>query len=208
MKPTIILAIICLSAMTMAQEIMKLPPPQKEAGKPLMQALNLRESTREFKPDPLPMQKLSNLLWAGWGINRPETGKRTAPSSRNTQDIEMYVILQSGVWMYKAREHQLIKVLDEDCRKLTGTQDFVETAPLNIVFISDQSKLQNYSEEDKLITGGADAAFIAQNIYLYCASENLGSVVRASINRSALSKKLNLKGDQRIILAQSIGYKK
>lgn len=154
------------------------------------------------------MQDLSNLLWAGWGITRPETGKRTAPSSRNVQDIDIYVFLETGTYIYDAAGHKLILILKEDIRHLTGTQDFVKSAPLNLVFISDQSKMINYSPENKLITGSADAAFIAQNIYLYCASQNLGAVVRALIDRDTLSSKLKLRSDQRIFLAQTIGHKK
>lgn len=208
MKSIITFLIIFLTVTGMSQQNIKLPPPQKEIGKPLMQALNLRESTREFTSDSISIQDLSNLLWAGWGINRPETGKRTAPSSRNVQDIDIYVFLPAGVYTYDAPGHQLLPILKEDARHLTGTQDFVKSAPLNLVFISDQSKMSNYTPENKLITGSANAAFIAQNIYLYCASQNLGVVVRAMIDRDALSSKLKLRPDQRIFLAQTIGHKK
>jgi len=208
MKTVLTFTLLLLPLIIYSQVNIKLPLPQKEIGKPLMETLNLRQSTREFKADPLSLQDLSNLLWSGWGINRSETGKRTAPSSRNIQDIEVYVFLQSGVYLYEAKENTLVQLLNEDCRKLTGTQDFVASAPLNLVFISDQTKLSNYSDDDKLITAGADAAFIAQNVYLYCASQNLGTVVRASINKNALIEKLNLRPGQRIILAQTIGYKK
>ena len=208
MKSIITFLIIFLTVTGMSQQNIKLPPPQKEIGKPLMQALNLRESTREFTSDSISIQDLSNLLWAGWGINRPETGKRTAPSSRNVQDIDIYVFLPAGVYTYDAPGHQLLLILKEDARHLTGTQDFVKSAPLNLVFISDQSKMSNYTPENKLITGSANAAFIAQNIYLYCASQNLGVVVRAMIDRDALSSKLKLRPDQRIFLAQTIGHKK
>ena len=195
---------------TLAQDTnqVKLPPPQKDIGKPLMQALNLRQSSRTFDSKPLPIQDISNLLWAAFGVNRTETNKRTAPSSRDWKDIDIYVFLAEGVYTYSANEHTLVPVSNEDLRGMTGVQDFVKTAPLNLVYVSDQSKMGKASDEDKLITSGADAGFIAQNVYLYCASQDLAVVVRASIDKKSLAQKLNLKPGQKIILAQTIGYKK
>jgi len=188
------------------QKEIKLPAPQKEIGKPLMQVLNFRQSVRSFDTKPLPAQELSNLLWAAFGINR-EDGKRTAPSSRNIQDIVIYVFIPEGVFLYNAKENNLDPVLSEDLRGMTGTQEYVKSAPLNLVYVSDQSKMGKANTEDKDITSGADAGFIAQNVYLYCASQNLGAVIRASIDKTPLATKLNLKQGQKIILAQTIGYK-
>lgn len=189
------------------QKEIKLPAPQKEIGKPLMQVLNSRQSNRSFKTTPLPPQEISNILWAAFGINR-EDGKRTAPSSRNIQDIEIYVFIPEGVFLFNAKENKLDPVISEDLRGMTGTQDYVKSAPLNLVFVSDQSKMGKASAEDKYITSGADAGFIAQNVYLYCASQDLGTVIRASVDKKPLSEKLNLKSDRIIVLAQTIGYKK
>jgi SagB-type dehydrogenase family enzyme len=213
MKPVKLFFCLFLSALYIscfAQESasIKLPPPQKEIGKPLMQVFNLRQSTRLFAPTPIPKQELSNLLWAGFGINRSEEEKRTAPSARNWQDITIYVFIPEGVFFYDANNNQLVKVLKDDLRVMTGAQDFVKTAPLNLLYVSDQSKMGNASAEDKIMYSGADAGFIAQNVYLYCASQNLGVVVRAMIDKKALAEKLNLKPHQKIILAQTIGYKK
>ncbi|HEX2961776.1 MAG TPA: SagB/ThcOx family dehydrogenase [Ignavibacteriales bacterium] len=187
---------------------LKLPPPQKEAGKPLMQALSLRQSTRTFSPEALSMQDLSNLLWAAFGINRSETGKRTAPSAMNWQEIDVYAATKDGMFLYNAKDHSLIKVSDEDLRPLTGKQDFVKDAPLDLVFVADMSKTGNSSSGDNMLYTGADCGFIAQNVYLYCASEGLAVVVRGMVDREALSKKLNLKPEQKIILSQTVGYMK
>jgi nitroreductase len=186
----------------------QLPSPQKDIGKPLMQVLNSRQSTRTFSDKPLPLQEISNLLWAAFGINRVDQGKRTAPSARNWQDIIIYVFISEGVYIYNTNENKLDKVGRTDLRELTGAQDFVKTAPLNLVYVSDQSKMGSASKEDKMMYSGADAAFIAQNVNLYGSSQDLGVVVRAMINKKVLAEKLNLKPDQIIVLAQTIGYKK
>jgi SagB-type dehydrogenase family enzyme len=199
---------VYLTASAQEKKILPLPAPQKEIGKPLMQVLNTRHSTRSFiTTKPMPLQELSNILWAGFGVNR-EDGKRTAPSSQNIQDIDIYIFLQSGVYLYNAKENNIIAITGDDLRALTGMQDFVKSAPLNLVYVSDMSKMSKYTDENKLITAGADAGFIAQNIYLYCASQNLGAVIRASVDRKVLAEKLKLKPEQKIILAQTIGYVK
>jgi SagB-type dehydrogenase family enzyme len=201
----LLMSVFCLTVSAQDKEI-KLPAPQKEIGKPLMQVLNSRQSVRSFAPTPLSFQDISNLLWAAFGINR-EDGKRTAPSSRNIQDIDIYVFIPDGVFLYNAKENKLVPISSEDLRGMTGTQDYVKSAPLNLVYISDQSKMGKASSEDKYITSGADAGFIAQNVYLYCASQNLGAVVRASVDKKPLFSKLNLKQGQVIVLTQTVGYK-
>jgi SagB-type dehydrogenase family enzyme len=201
---------ICFYITSPAQEIksIQLPVPQKDIGKPLMQVLNLRQSTRSFTTKQLPMQDVSNLLWAAFGINRTDEGKRTAPSARNWQDIDIYVFLPEGVYIYRAKDNKLEQISRDDLRGMAGVQDFVKTAPLNLVYVSDQSKMGKSSNEDKMMYSGADAGFIAQNVYLYCASQDLGVVVRAMLDKKALAEKLNLKPGQVIVLAQTIGYKK
>jgi len=186
----------------------QLPVPQKDIGKPLMQVLNSRQSTRSFTTKQLPMQEVSNLLWSAFGINRTDEGKRTAPSARNWQDIDIYAFIPEGVYIYNAKDNKLEQVTSSDLRSMAGVQDFVKTAPLNLVYVSDQSKMGKSSNEEKMMYSGADAGFIAQNVYLYCASQDLGVVVRAMVDKKALSEKLNLKPEQVIVLAQTIGYKK
>jgi SagB-type dehydrogenase family enzyme len=200
----------CFYFTSSAQEIksIQLPAPQKDIGKPLMQVLNARQSTRSFTTKQLAMQDVSNLLWAAFGINRIDEGKRTAPSARNWQDIDIYVFLPEGVYIYRSKDNKLEQISRDDLRGMAGVQDFVKTAPLNLVYVSDQSQMGNSSNEDKMMYSGADAGFIAQNVYLYCASQDLGVVVRAMVDKKALAEKLNLKPGQVIVLAQTIGYKK
>ncbi len=190
-----------------AQEVIKLPPPQKEGGMPLMQALNERRTGREFSPEKLPIPVLSNLLWAAWGINRPD-GHHTAPSASNRQEIDVYVAMSEGLYLYEPKEHQLKRVVSEDLRKATGTQDFVKDAPVNLVYVADLTKGNRKTPEEIEFYSGTNTSFLAQNVYLFCASEKLETVVRASIDRAALAKAMHLRPDQKITLAQTVGYPK
>jgi len=186
----------------------KLPAPRVDGGRPLMQCLKDRQSQRDFKPDPLPLQVLSDLLWAAYGINRPESGKRTAPSAVNWQNIDIYVALADGLYLYEPKAHKLIQLLAEDIRGLTGTQPFVKEAPLNLIYVADLAKIPRGTDEDKRFYSAAHTGFISQNVYLFCASEGLATVVRAMINREELAKKMGLRPDQQITLAQTVGYPK
>jgi SagB-type dehydrogenase family enzyme len=182
--------------------------PQPDGGNPLMQLLWKRKSSREFRSNPLPREVLSNLLWAGFGINRLD-GKRTAPSAMNCQDIDIYVILSDGLYLYDAKANQLKLILAEDLRGLAGIQAFAKEAPVNLIYVSDYAKMgDKVPDERKILYSGAHAGFISENVYLYCASEGLATVVRAYIDISALSKVVKLRPDQKIILTQSVGYPK
>jgi SagB-type dehydrogenase family enzyme len=183
-----------------------LPPPQTSGGKPLMQALKERKTIREFRHDALPLQTLSNLLWAGFGINRPASGRRTAPSAHDAREIDIFLVTTEGVHVYDAAAHALRLVRAADIRALTGRQDFVSDAPINLVYVADFNKLAKDSEADRLFYAASDAGFISENVYLYCASEGLATMVRAYIDRDALAKAMLLKPQQHIILAQSVGY--
>ncbi|MGE5683379.1 MAG: SagB/ThcOx family dehydrogenase [Bacillota bacterium] len=211
MKIKVVLTAILIFTVSMqvqSQETIKLIDAQKNSGKPLMEALSLRQSSRNFINKPLTDQQLSNLLWAAFGINRPESGKRTAPSARNWQEIDIYLTTANGVYLYNAKDHSLIKISSEDIRAMAGKQDFVKDAAVNLIYVADYSKTGDSSQEDKLLYSGADTGFIAENVYLYCASEGLGAVVRGMVDRDILSKKLNLKEQQKIMLSQSVGYTK
>jgi nitroreductase len=200
---------LSFSAGTSAQESVPvpLPKPQTEGGKPLMQALKERKSGREFASRRIPDQVLSNMLWAGAGINRPD-GKRTAPTARNRQEIDVYVVTAEGASLYDPKAHALRLVAPGDFRAQAGTQDYAKDAPVNLIFVADTAKTGGGSSEDTLLYIGADTGFISQNIYLFCASEGLATVVRASVDRAALAKALGLRPEQRIVLAQSVGYPK
>ncbi len=183
-----------------------LPAPQTDGGRPLMQALKERKSTREFSGEKLPVQTLANLLWAGFGVNRPD-GRRTAPSAMNWQEIEISVVMADGTYVYDAAKNQLEPVTKEDLRSLAGTQSFVATAPLNLVYVADMAKTGNDADGKDLFIG-ADTGIFGQNVYLYWASEGLATVVRASVDHDKLGKALKLRATQKIILAQSVGYPK
>ena len=183
-----------------------LPPPQTDGGKPLMQALGLRATSRAFAPDPIPAQTLSNLLWAAWGINRPADGKRTAPSARNWQEIDLMVVRADGTFLYDAAANRLRPVAAGDHRALTGIQPFVKDAPLTLLLVADTSRMKGAEKDpDQRQWIWADAGFISQNIYLFCASEGLATGVRALVDRPALAKALGLKEHQIILLSQSVG---
>ncbi len=185
-----------------------LPEPDTIGGKPLMQVLKDRRTSRQFSGRELPEQVLSNMLWAAFGINRPESNKRTAPSAVNWQEIDVYVALELGLYLYNARENLLQPVLAGDIRSATGRQAFVADAPVNLVFVADYSRMGNAAEDSKDFYSAADTGFISQNVYLFCASEGLATVVRGSIDRETLAEKMNLRANQKIILAQTVGYPK
>ena len=186
----------------------QLPPPQTEIGKPLMQALKLRHTSRSFDSKALPLQELSNLLWAANGINRLDSGKRTAPTAVNWQEIDVYVALPDALYLYEARTHSLTPVVAKDLREATGPQPFVKDAPLNLVYVADFAKMKNASEDNKNLYSATDTGFISQNVYLYCASQGLATVVRGMVDRPSLSQAMKLRPEQRIILAQTVGYPK
>ena len=177
-----------------------------EAGLPLMRALKERESTRAFSGRELPPQVLSNLLWAAFGVNRPEAGKRTAPSACNWQEIDIYVAMPGGVYLYDAGGNSLVPVLQEDIRAHTGKQDFTQTAPVNLIYVADYSKMQAKRMEDKDFYAATDTGFISQNVYLYCASEGLATVVLGWVDKPELAKIMKLRPDQKVILTQPVGY--
>jgi SagB-type dehydrogenase family enzyme len=207
---TLFVVVLAVPILSLAQELkpISLPSPQTEGGKPLMQALKDRHTTREFSSEKLSPQVLSSLLWAAFGINRPDTGKRTAPSAMNMQEIDIYVATAEGLYVYDAKGNKLDPVLAEDVRGATGTQAFVKDAPLDLVYVADLAKTGKASAEDKNFYTAADVGFITQNVYLFCASEGLGVVVRGSVDRAALAKVMKLRPDQKILLGQTVGYPK
>ena len=190
-----------------AQELapVALPTPQTSGGKPLMQLLKERKSVRDFGPKQLSRQTLSNLLWAAWGINR-EDGGRTAPSASNRQEIDVYVVMENGAFVYDAKANILKPVASGDLRKLAGQQPFVAEAPLNLVYVGDFARWPGDEENNKLTTTTVNTGFIAENVYLFCASEGLATVIRAMVPKPELSKALNLRPEQHITLSQTVGY--
>jgi nitroreductase len=167
---------------------------------PLMEALNARQTQRTFSAKPLSEQQLSDLLWAAFGINRPD-GKRTAPSAHNRQEISIYVALPSGLYLYQAGENLLERILDQDIRGQTGKQPFVKIAPVCLIYVADLDGAKDGAD----FYSAADTGFISQNVYLFCASEGLHTVVLGWVDKDALHKAMNLKPTQHIILTQPVG---
>lgn len=203
-------ASLCLAAAVAAQDLapLSLPAPVTTGGKPLMDALKARQSIREYSTDRLSPQTLSNLLWAAWGVNRPD-GHRTAPSASNRQEVEIYVTLPEGAFLWDAAANTLKPVAAGDLRAATGTQPFPATAALNLVYVADLTKAgRAATDPQQMVNVGADVGFVSQNVYLFCASEGLATVVRASIAKPELAKALKLRETQVIVLAQSVGYPK
>ena len=205
-----IISFVVLTFFCSAQDIqtISLPLPQTDIGKPLMQALKLRQSSRSFYTKALPRQEISNILWAADGVNRAENGKRTAPSAMNWQEVEIYVMLAEGTYRYDAKKHSLELAAAEDLRSATGGQTFVKDAPMNLIYVADYAKTSGANEEDKKFYSAADVGFIAENVYLYCASQGLGCVVRGMVDRKSLAGILKLRADQKVMLAQTVGYVK
>jgi len=203
-----------------AQELkpIQLLPPQLDGGRPLMQVLKDRKSWRLYTAEKIPLQVLSNLLWSAFGINRPERGMRTAPTGGNRQDIDIYVATADGVYVYDAKANLLNPVLSEDIRSLSGRQfpppgvpanlvPPLDEAPVNLIFVWDYSKKSAISTEEQMLRlAFTHTGSIVQNVYLYCASEGLATVVRLWFDKPAMEKKMKLRPDQYAVLVQSVGY--
>ena len=180
-------------------------PPSLNGGMPLMSALSGRQSLREFAPEPLPEQVLSDLLWAAGGINRHEVDGRTAPSAMNAQEVLLYVAMPQGLFLYEPKPHALALVVSSDVRRVTGNQDFVDTAPLDLIFAADHSRMKLVPAAQREAYAHATAGAMAQNVYLYCASEGLATVIRAWFDRDALARAMGLQADQQLLLSQTVG---
>ena len=187
-------------------QVVELPPPRAAGGKPLIEALKLRRSTREYADRSLPPQILSDLLWSAFGINRPATGDRTAPYWRHVMVIDVYAVMADGVWLYEPRRHALMQHSRADIRAQTGLQAFVATAPLNLVYVAHGERMQDVSAEDRRLYASVDAGFIGQNVYLFCASEGLATVFRGAVDQQKLARSLELPEQQFVTFAQTVGY--
>lgn len=203
---SIILSLALAGAAEQKIEPIKLPAPQMDKGKSLMQTLKSRQSLRNIASDKLPLQELGNVLWAARGINRPESGKLTAPTACNWQEIDVYVAQAEGLYLYDAKAHILSPVLNEDIRTFTGKQKFVQTAPVVLIYVTDHEKMTRGTDETRAFYSATDTGFISQNVYLYCASEGLATVVLGMVDKPQLEQKMKLKPTQRVILTQPVGY--
>ena len=204
MKPAVLSLILAAAALAGSPPPLALPKPQTQGGKPLMEVLQQRQSGRDFSEQKLSPQVLSNLLWAAFGVNRPD-GRRTAPSASNRQEIDIYVVTGDGAYLYNAKAQRLDPVESGDLRAATGGQAFVTQAALNLVYVADYARMSGAADE-KAFYSAADTGFIGQNVYLFCASEGLATVIRGGIDRAALAKTLGLRPEQKVVLSQTVGY--
>lgn len=208
-----ILSLLIIGCVTLGhgQELRKieLEKPDKKRGLTVMEALSERQSQREYADKPISSRDLSDLLWAAVGINRPESGKRTAPTAMNRQEIDVYVCLPEGAYLYDAKAHALLPVAKGDFRPVLAQQQaFVNAAPLCLVIVADLSLFDGNDENQKMLFGAMDAGIVSQNISLFCAAVKLATVPRAWMDRDALKKAWNLKDSQYPLLNHPVGYVK
>lgn len=188
-----------------ATEVIQLPAPEKTGGMQLMETIARRCSSREFATNALPLPLLSGLLWAAYGCNRADGG-RTAPSALNAQEIDVFAALPSGAYRYDAPTNALHLVAGSDLRRVTGYQDFVDEAPLDLVYVADYTRMRMVPAAQRANYAYVAAGAIAQNVYLYSAANNLATVIRAWIDREAIATALGLSHDQEVLLSQTVGY--
>lgn len=201
-----IFALITFSMTTNAQSV-NLPKPAKKGGMPLYQVLMNRQTNRNFSKKNLTDQQISDLLWCANGVNRSD-GRRTAPSARNCQEIDIYVFTEKGVFLYDAINNVLKMVAGEDHRAevpIASRGDFAAKAPIVLVFFANYDKMEGMDEDAREFYGATDCGYVSQNVYLYCAANQLNTVVMGSVQREEL---LGIIGgpNGKVILAQPVGY--
>jgi nitroreductase len=200
-------AFAVMPALAAGEEIndVKLPAPRRQGGMPLLSALNARHSTRAFADRALSPQILSDLLWAAFGVNRP-SGDRTAPYWRHIMVIDLYLAMANGVWFFDPMKHALGRYLPTDLRAQTGLQDFVGSAPLNLIYVAHGERMTDVTQEERRLYASVDTGFIGQNVYLFCASEGLATVFRGAVDYPKLARSLRLPDQQFVTFAQTVGY--
>jgi len=186
-------------------ENIPLPPAQKTGGMPLMEAFQLRKSQRSYSSKELTSQQISNLLWAAYGINRPD-GFRTVPAAKNWYEYDIYILKQDGWFLYEVSKHTLLKMGNEDLRIYGGTQDFVKAAPVILVYVADFGRMNDTTDELRKFFSAVDVGYISQNVYLWCASENLATIILGQVDKVKVREVLKLKPDQQVILSQPVAY--
>ncbi|MDO8875945.1 MAG: SagB/ThcOx family dehydrogenase [Pseudolabrys sp.] len=203
-----VLAASIFAGSAVAQQTIKLPTPKMDGGMPLMEAIAKRQSTRAYADKTLSNETLSNLLWAAFGINRPESSERTAPSWRGSKETDIYVATAEGVRIYEPATHTLRHVMDGDIRADTGRQPYAATAPVVLIYVADRTKMAEAPEQDQTMYAHVDSAFISQNVYLFAAAQGLGTVVLGNVEKAELAKKMNLRGSQILTFTQPVGHPK
>ena len=186
-------------------ETITLPSAQKTGGMPVMEAFQLRKSQRSFSSKDLTTKQLSNLLWAAYGINRPD-GFRTVPAAKNWYEYDIYVLKSDGWYLYEVVKHALLKMGNEDLRIYGGTQDFVKAAPVILVYVADFGRMNDTTDELRKFFSAVDVGYISQNVYLWCASEGLATIILGQVDKVKVREVLKLKANQQVILSQPVAY--
>src|SRR4030043_1227050 len=186
-------------------ETIPLPPAQKTGGMPVMEAFQLRKSQRSFSSREITSQQLSNLLWAAYGINRPE-GLRTVPAAKEWYEYDIYVIKADGWYLYEPQKHALLKMGNEDLRVYGGTQDFVKAAPVILVYVADFGRMNDTTDELRKFFSAVDVGYISQNVYLWSASDGFATIILGQVDKVKVREVLKLKTNQQVILSQPVAY--
>ena len=218
---SMVIVLLAGIASCLAEELqpITLPEPAKEGGKSLMEALRDRRTTRNISPEPLPAQMLSNLLWASFGVNRekgPRGGLgRTAASASNSQEVDLYVALPEGLYLYEAVPHRLAPVAAGDHRAKTSRRKggAAARAPVGLIFVADiaryaKAPFQEPGLKDPEIQASyynVCTGLIAGNVYLFAASQGLAAWFH-NCDKAALAAELKLRPEQRVLYAQTVGY--
>jgi SagB-type dehydrogenase family enzyme len=197
---------LVLPAAAQVIETIPLVPPQKTGGMPVMEAFQLRKSQRSFSSKELTSQQLSNLLWAAYGVNRPEGLRRTVPAAKEWYEYDIHVLKTDGWFLYEPKKHTLLRMGNEDLRVYGGTQDFVKAAPVILVFVADFERMTNTTDELRKFFSAVDVGYISQNVYLYCASEDLATIVLGQVDKPKVKEVLKLRPNQQVILSQPVAY--
>ena len=209
-KVQLLLLCLFISVATFAADkVIRLPKPNLNRNSEVMEAFANRHSTREYAAKALTLNDLSDLLWAANGINRTEEGKRTAPSAMNKQDVDVYVVLPEGTYLYDAKAHQLNLVAEGDHRgTVAGGQAFVKSAPVSLLLVSDLSRLGDAKNTHTQLMGAVDAGIVSQNISIFCSAAKLATVPRASMDTAKLKSVLKLTDTQLPLMNHPVGYHK
>ena len=209
-KVQLLLLCLFISVATFAADkVIRLPKPNLNRNSEVMEAFANRHSTREYAAKALTLNDLSDLLWAANGINRPEEGKRTAPSAMNKQDVDVYVVLPEATYLYDAKAHQLNLVAEGDHRRaVAGGQAFVKSAPVSLLLVSDLSRLGDAKNTHTQLMGAVDAGIVSQNISIFCSAAKLATVPRASMDTAKLKSVLKLTDTQLPLMNHPVGYHK
>ena len=197
LKSFVLSTILLMTSCNITAQDIQLPEPTRNGGMPLMEAVNNRQSSREFTNATLTHQQLSDMLWIACGYNRPD--KRTVATALNRQEMSAYVITPEAVYRYEPKENKLIHINSGDHRGVSAMQDYSKEAPLNVALVADLAK------QDKDIFAGMTVGALSNNIYLWCASEGLKTVVRASFDQEGLKKALKLNDKETVLLVQTVG---